>query len=92
VVQVAESADSRIVARELPAGEDVPEPASRKAAMRSRFAERWIEAEQAELRGIFERNVWDEIPASDVPRGAKIIPSTWLYKVKRSATGQIERF
>ncbi len=56
-VEAVENADTRIVSRELPAGEDVPEPASRKAATRSRFAERWVKAEQVELRGMYEKSV-----------------------------------
>ena len=91
-IEAAEQPTTRMIEARIEGDNNITDPKSRKAAMKSTNAAKWMEAEQAELRGMMEKKVWEEVNVSEVPKGAKIIPSKWLYKVKRSATGQIERF
>lgn len=57
-------------------------PATRAAAMRSGRAG-WMKAEEAELTNHQSNASWDYAPASDLPKGRKIVRFTWAYKVKR---------
>ena len=59
-------------------------------AMRSEFVEKWIEAMKAELNQIESADTWIEVPISTVT--GKIIPGTWVLRIKRSPDGDIKKF
>ena len=59
-------------------------------AMRSEFVDKWIEAMKAELNQIESADTWIEVPISSVT--GKIIPGTWVLRIKRSPDGDIKKF
>lgn len=64
----------------------VTEPTSYKEAI---MDNRWLEAMQAELQALQDNHTWDlvHLPKEKVPIGCK-----WVYEVKLTANGDVERF
>ncbi|KAJ9533216.1 hypothetical protein QJQ45_018360, partial [Haematococcus lacustris] len=52
-------------------------------------AEQWRQAMLDELAGLHANQTWSLV---ECPRGGKVLPCMWVLKVKRGATGNIERF
>jgi hypothetical protein len=50
----------------------------------------WQRAMEEELVSLAENQTWNVMEA--VPPGARAIPTKWIYKLKRDATGRIERY
>ncbi|KXZ51561.1 hypothetical protein GPECTOR_12g524 [Gonium pectorale] len=68
---------------------DVQIPASYKEALASPQSDEWVRAMEEELASLHEKQTWTLVP---LPKGAKVIPTKWVYDVKCDASGQIERF
>ncbi|KXZ41531.1 hypothetical protein GPECTOR_411g255 [Gonium pectorale] len=68
---------------------DVQIPASYKEALASPQSDEWVRAMEEELASLHEKQTWTLVP---LPKGAKAIPTKWVYDVKCDASGQIERF
>jgi histone deacetylase 1/2 len=49
-----------------------------------------MEAIQSELDSLIENNTWIEV--SSLPTSRKPIDTRWIFKIKRDATGNIERY
>lgn len=71
------------------ATEDVQEPKSYREAIQCDEARRWEEAMACEYHSLIENDTWE---MCDLPNGRKAIANKWVFKVKRSATGVIERY
>ena len=69
--------------------DDVEEPATLKQALESKFADRWRQAINEEIQSLLSKNTWELV---DLPPGVKTLPVKWVFKIKRDATGAIERF
>ena len=57
--------------------------------------EHQMEAEQAIHDKIFElseHNTWNVVPRSSVPEGARVLPSTWAFCIKRYPDGRFQKF
>lgn len=65
------------------------EPATYKQALESSFAEFWQRAMDEEIASLHANGTWT---LESKPDGVQTIPVKWVYKVKRDATGNIERF
>jgi len=48
----------------------------------------WIKAAQKEIEELEEHGVWEEVPLSDVGN-CQIVPSTWVFRLKRAPDGTI---
>ena len=59
-------------------------------AMKSEFVDKWIEAMKAELSQIEGAETWTQVPISSAT--GKIIPGTWVLRIKRSPDGDIKKF
>ena len=57
--------------------------------MASRFAHKWKEAMDREMRELLERGTWE---TSTVPHGRKATRSRWVFTIKYKSDGTIERF
>jgi hypothetical protein len=57
--------------------------------MKSEHAEKWKAAKEEELTSMREMKTWNLVPP---PRGANIVSSKWVYKVKTNSDGSIARF
>lgn len=68
---------------------EIIEPNSADEAMKTPQADEWKHAMDAEMASLLEHNTWT---IEDMPQGAKSLPCRWCFKVKRTATGKIERF
>jgi len=65
------------------------EPQTYEEAVSGVDAELWRQAMDEEMKSLHENDTWD---LSDLPAHAKAIPVKWVYKVKRDAAGNIERY
>ena len=70
------------------------DPPHRGAAMRNaRFRPYWIQAEEEEWKGLWEKGVFKKWKRTDLLRDDRIFSSRYVYKLKRSAaTGEVYRF
>lgn len=64
-------------------------PTSFESAMESSDASKWKEACDSEFESLNKNKTWELVP---LPRGRKAISSKWIFKVKETADGLIERY
>ena len=69
--------------------DDVKEPASYQEALTSEHASEWRAAMDEEMASLHANKTWE---LEELPDGVKTIPVKWVYKLKRSTTGDVERF
>ena len=65
------------------------EPSSYQEAMRAPEAEKWRFAMEEEMASLRANGTWDLV---SLPPGVKPIPCKWVYKLKRDADGNVERY
>ena len=65
------------------------EPRTLKEALESPQAEFWKQAMDEELMSHFENETW---VLEEVPPGVKALPCMWIFKIKKDANGNIERY
>ena len=65
------------------------EPTTYEEAMKSPDAEKWKQAMDEEIESQLLNNTWEK---AELPKGFKPIPVKWVYKIKRDAQNNIERY
>ena len=68
---------------------EIQEPTTYEEALRSEHAQQWIMAMNEEMESLLANNTWE---LEELPKGVQPIPVKWVYKIKRDANGNIERF
>lgn len=68
---------------------EIIEPLSYNQALRCKESSQWVKAMHEEMTSLSENNTWTMV---DLPRGRKAIDNRWVFRVKRKANGDIERF
>lgn len=68
---------------------DITEPLTYKQALASEHADFWHQAMDDEIASLHANATWT---LEAVPDGVTPIPVKWVYKVKRDAQGNVERF
>jgi hypothetical protein len=67
------------------------EPATYFQAINSPEAENWLEAMHDEMRSLSALGTWTYVEVTDAQR-KKALPVKWVYKIKLTETGEVERF
>jgi transposase InsO family protein len=67
----------------------ISEPSNLEEALASEHAEQWKQAMDDEIQSLYVNKTWT---LEETPPGITPIPVRWVYKVKRTANGDIERF
>ena len=67
-------------------------PNTYEDAIRSRYASRWRESMDIEIKDLLKHDIWDLVPLNQVPKTDKIAKSRWVYRIKMNKDGSIERF
>ena len=81
--------DVKTAKAKAPISRHEPEPKGWKTAMSLPTADKWYKAGEAEIRGLDDMKTWDVV--RPVP-GVKPIDSKWVFKIKYSPTGEIEKY
>jgi hypothetical protein len=68
---------------------DLDEPTSYKAAMNGSEKEKWQVAMNGEMQSMKYNEVWEEV---ELPPGAKLVGSKWLYKKKTDMDGIVHTY
>ena len=67
----------------------ISEPSCLEEALASEQAELWRQAADDEMASLLANNTWE---LETVPPGVKPIPVKWVFKLKRDASGNVERY
>ncbi|GMF35180.1 unnamed protein product [Phytophthora fragariaefolia] len=67
----------------------VPEPKTYKAAMASSYAREWRAAAKSEYQSLMDNKTWILVPP---PKGRRVLQNRWVFVVKYTGTGDIDRF
>jgi hypothetical protein len=67
----------------------IHEPTTLEEALASEQAELWQQAADDEMTSLLANGTWE---LEELPPGVKPIPVKWVFKVKRDASGNIERY
>lgn len=67
-----------------------PDVLSWTEAMNLPGKEKWLEAALLEIRELEGKHTWTEVSMSDAK--SKIIPGTWVFRVKRTPSGEIKKY
>jgi hypothetical protein len=46
---------------------------------------------ESEMSALLQHGVREQVPAEQVPKGQKILPTRWVYTVKYTPTGELDR-
>ena len=68
---------------------DAEEPATYEQAVASPDSNKWLDAMKDEMNSMSQNKVWELV---DLPPGRKSIRNKWVFKVKRKADGQIDKY
>lgn len=68
---------------------EIEEPNSIEEALKGDHAKQWKQAADAEYQSLMENNTWELVK---LPKGRKAIGCKWVFRVKYSSSGQVERF
>ena len=71
------------------ATEELKEPTSYHEAVSGAQAQMWMKAMDEEMTSLLSNGTWT---LDNIPDGVKPIPVKWVYKIKRDAAGNIERY
>ena len=52
----------------------------------------WLAAANKEIHALEEKDCWDEILLSDVPANTQVLPTTWVFRIKRALDGTIKKY
>jgi hypothetical protein len=67
-----------------------PDPASfDKAIHHPVFGKQWTEGIRSELQSLKANKTWSVVPEAELPAGAHVLSSKWVFKTKKSADGSI---
>ena len=69
-----------------------PDAPSYDEAMSGPHKEYFLEACDREIQELTDHKTWDVLRKSDVPEGARILPSTWAFKIKRFPDGRLRKY
>ncbi|KAK8944130.1 hypothetical protein KSP39_PZI007676 [Platanthera zijinensis] len=58
-------------------------------AMKSSNSHKWVEAMNDEIKSMEENKVWELV---DLPEGTKPVGCKWIFKTKRDASGNVEKY
>ena len=67
-----------------------PDIFSYEDAMNGEHRQEWIEAAVKEIASLEKLDCWKEVPESSAT--SKILPGTWVFKVKRAPDGSFKKF
>ena len=70
--------------------ENNPDLFSYDEAMSSEFRSEWIKAAIKEIEALENFGCWEEIPIEEAT--TKVLPGTWVFKVKRAPDGSFKKF
>lgn len=70
-------------------GNEIVEPLTLEQALASPQREEWIKALNKELASLLGNKTWDLVKC---PKGITPLPCKWVFKIKRNAAGEIERY
>jgi hypothetical protein len=76
----------------LKASKKDPDSPSFQEAMTGPYREEFLEAMRVEVSELELHNCWDVVAAAEVPEGAKVIPTMWVFKIKWFPDGRVRRF
>ena len=71
---------------------DDPDNPSMKKAISGDLQSEFRTAMRKEIDNLRKRKTWKEVKRSEVPEGAKVIPTTWAFKIKRYPDGSFRTF
>jgi hypothetical protein len=66
-----------------------PEPQSYQEAVGGEESDLWRKSMDEEMRSLLENATWEIV---EKPEGVKPVPMKWVYKIKRDAMGNVERY
>ena len=69
---------------------DLDEPQTHAQAVRSRHAQKWLEAERSEHNSLIQKETYDVVPRPSPP--AQVLKARPVYKIKRDSHGNILKF
>jgi hypothetical protein len=72
-------------------GRDPDLPSIKEALMGPHKDEFW-KAMEVEIKMLESMGTWEVVPRSSMPEGAKAIPSTWAFRIKRFPDGRLNKF
>ena len=76
----------------LAAAKNDPDTPNFKESLSGEHREDFIEAMKKEVSALKKRTTWFLVPKWKLPKGAKIIPTTWAMKIKRFPSGAFRSF
>ena len=68
---------------------DVSDPTTYKEAIINPQSNFWIDTMKYEMTSMSQNKVWSLV---DLPNGCRTIGCKWVFKIKRNAKGQVERY
>ena len=88
-VQLAMAHTVKAKSKSKPKSQTDPDTLNYDQAMRSELRDGFIEASDEEVGSLEEQGTWIEVPKSEARD--KILPSQWVYRIKRNPDGRVKK-
>ena len=69
-----------------------PDLPSLRESLTGPYAEEFWKAMDAEICSLESKNTYSVVPRSEVPPGTKVVPGTWVQRIKRLPDGKLNKF
>ena len=79
-----------VISDNLDHKDGIDDAMSYKAATESPLAEKWDTAMKEELDAIGQHQIFGDFV--ELPEGRKVLPSHWVYNIKRDGAGNVQHF